>query len=537
MKPYEIGRIGTSTRDEAAAPFWCESVVLGEPSAFESDGPCERPPGHTGEPYSPHMLPRSARCCELKRMLRWEPLNERQLQVLRAVGAGDDLSSDTRAKISVRALQGRGLLAVSTRGGWRATLTDQGRFYLAHGYHPDTPRHVRNGAAPSKTAGNDTSAKPGQRRRPPPKAAERASAARRLAARDLIAKLVESGEVVIGDPDASAVADWRKVVDFAKRHQLVPEGYRIEEQWIANGDLRITLIEGRHPNVSPPQASLSLLQVSEPTDGLHPLLLGASDLGAVFDISTQLVPRALRFLHAFLTAATARGYSLSWSNNQSEGVRVEVDELKLCLALGEELEQRDVVPTREELSDRKVYSWQRFPIETRSVPSGRLVVTLSGATRWDRRKWADRKRWTVEDKLPALLGEIDSRVQAARDRRVAAEQEQQRRRIDWEAAMDRARARYQEDRRIAALDAQLGDWEKAARIRAFCDACTHHLPDDAAGGNPEMVEEVAQWLAWCLAYADRIDPATNSGFRAPPPNEPGPEDLRPYLSHWSPYGP
>ena len=44
------------------------------------------------------------------------------------------------------------------------------------------------------------------------------------------------------------------------------------------------------------------------------------------------------------------------------------------------------------------------------------------------------------------------------------------------------------------------------------------------------------WLAWARAYADEIDP-TIGLVAGPEEVEPGPEDLRPYLGRWSPYGP
>src|SRR3954451_8299836 len=75
-------------------------------------------------------------------MRRWDPLNERQLDVLRRIGEGADLSQpkDIPVRTSARALQSRGLVDVSRHDGlWRATITDAGRFYLKHGQHPDHP--------------------------------------------------------------------------------------------------------------------------------------------------------------------------------------------------------------------------------------------------------------------------------------------------------------------------------------------------------------------------------------------------------------
>lgn len=75
-------------------------------------------------------------------MLRWDPLNERQMDVLRRIGDGQNLSppEDVGFRTSARALQSRGLVQVSRRdGGWQAVLTDAGEFYLQRGRHPEHP--------------------------------------------------------------------------------------------------------------------------------------------------------------------------------------------------------------------------------------------------------------------------------------------------------------------------------------------------------------------------------------------------------------
>lgn len=248
----------------------------------------------------------------------------------------------------------------------------------------------------------------------------------------------------------------------------------------------------------------------------------------VFEVSKPLVPRMLRFLHVLLTECDARGCTMNWSENKEVGIRIEVKGLEYHLTVSEEIEKRDVLPASEELSKRKTYAWQRVQAETRMVPNGRLVVSLH-RTRRNHHKWADRKRTSIEDKLPAILEEIDQQVAVERERQDAAERDRQEQQLKLEAAMERATSRFQEDRRIATLDAQLADWEKAAAIRAFCDA---------SEGRPTPGKNAAEteaWLRWCRDYADRIDPVVQ-GVTAPP--EPNPEDLRPYLPrHMKPYRP
>jgi hypothetical protein len=48
--------------------------------------------------------------------------------------------------------------------------------------------------------------------------------ARRAKAKELIDRLVAEGRVRITDPDDDEVAEWRRVVNYAKRHGLEPAG-------------------------------------------------------------------------------------------------------------------------------------------------------------------------------------------------------------------------------------------------------------------------------------------------------------------------
>ncbi|MCX4776908.1 hypothetical protein [Streptomyces sp. NBC_01264] len=53
--------------------------------------------------------------------------------------------------------------------------------------------------------------------------------ARQVKAQELIERLVAEGRVRIADPDDDEVAEWRRVVNYAKRHGLEPAGKRIEK--------------------------------------------------------------------------------------------------------------------------------------------------------------------------------------------------------------------------------------------------------------------------------------------------------------------
>ncbi|MDK0523493.1 hypothetical protein [Streptomyces sp. ML-6] len=73
---------------------------------------------------------------------------------------------------------------------------------------------------------------------------------RRAKAQELIERLVAKGRVRITDPDDDEVAEWRRVVNYAKRQGLEPEGKRIEKAPYSGPgpEPGLFLAEGPHPN-------------------------------------------------------------------------------------------------------------------------------------------------------------------------------------------------------------------------------------------------------------------------------------------------
>ncbi|MFJ2257317.1 hypothetical protein ACIOKD_03055 [Streptomyces sp. NPDC087844] len=64
----------------------------------------------------------------------------------------------------------------------------------------------------------------------------------------MIERLVTEGRVRLADLDDGEVAEWRRVVNYAKRHGLEPQGKRIEKAGLGGRGLEMRLVEGPHPN-------------------------------------------------------------------------------------------------------------------------------------------------------------------------------------------------------------------------------------------------------------------------------------------------
>lgn len=71
--------------------------------------------------------------------------------------------------------------------------------------------------------------------------------------------------------------------------------------------------------------------------------------------------------------------------------------------------------------------------------------------------------WRLDDKLPELLREVETRASEPQERRQETAQRAERRLCDWEAAMEDARARYAEHIRAEALTSQVERRRPVAR--------------------------------------------------------------------------
>lgn len=115
--------------------------------------------------------------------------------------------------------------------------------------------------------------------------------ARRAKAQELVKRLITEGCIRIAAPDDNAVAEWRRVVNYAKRHGLEPEGKRIEKLPHGGPGLELFLAEGPHPNARSqrPKEDGGLVPVPTRLGHLHPMVAALKD-----DERRLVMPSALR---------------------------------------------------------------------------------------------------------------------------------------------------------------------------------------------------------------------------------------------------
>ncbi|MFK0020520.1 hypothetical protein [Streptomyces sp. NPDC090798] len=147
-------------------------------------------------------------------------------------------------------------------GAARAEVTEAGRFYLRHGGHPDDAEPADR-SEPSAPADSPTP----YRERP-------VARARREKARELVERLLAEGHVRFAHADDKEIAEWRRVVNYAKRHGMEPEGKRIEKVPYGGPGLEFFLAEGPHPNARSQRPKTGAPAVRVPTRlvSLHPVV-------------------------------------------------------------------------------------------------------------------------------------------------------------------------------------------------------------------------------------------------------------------------
>ncbi|WP_251061420.1 hypothetical protein [Streptomyces sp. ISL-100] len=443
-------------------------------------------------------------------------MNERQRALLVRLANGGDPTTWTPGDWrSAYALRDRGLLRVGRRGREvHAEVTEAGRFYLRHGHHPDDPAFT-DGGVQAVSAGTSAPAtdsrrrgSTGRTRSPTPYSERPVARARRAKARELVERLVAERRVRLAEPDDDEVAEWRRVVDYAKRHGLEPQGKRIEKVRFGAHGVEMFLAEGPHPNSrsQKPKADASTVPVPKRLSPLHPAVAALRDDEERLVIPPMLRRRSLLILQALAAEAVRRGYEVregrSHYSRREGGVDVVVDGFPYTVTIKQE-----------------------FPQSTNLERAARLVVELDHGRTSRRGRWRDRKRGTLEDTLGVILGEIETRALEDAKHRVSEEQAKAEREIRWQAAMEKAKQLREEARR----------WREAAALGEYCDALERRLAE--LGSAPEESDPAAprRWLEWARGYARAIDPL-GQPREMPTPRDPTPEELKPYLHGWSPYG-
>ncbi|WP_042365863.1 hypothetical protein [Streptacidiphilus neutrinimicus] len=346
---------------------------------------------------------------------------------------------------------------------------------------------------------------------------------------DEVASLVEQlrrdgGVLRFLNPEPQERARLRRLVHAVKAAGLVPPGHHLQHSGRDKGDLVVRLVQGDHPVHTREIPAPVPVPDSVGEAELHPAVRSARP-----PVCDACNARARRILQALADAAQTHGYTVAAPAADTRGdIVISSDGGQFPLSLSE--------GTSEVLdADSVRYAWQRVTA-TKANSTHQLDLRIeerSWEHRGRRHQWGDRQRWTLEDKLPAVMHEIQQRADAEIERQHQRELEAQRTQQAWQAAMERAHRKARETHRVKAIQEQTESWRLAVNIRDYCNALEQRLRTEPTDSPANAVSE---WIEWAREHADSIDPLQHLSSLVEEPVITS-DELRPHLGGWSPHGP
>ena len=268
----------------------------------------------------------------------------------------------------------------------------------------------------------------------------------------------------------------------------------------------------------------------------HPLAVELKTRGR-FEVSKDLIPRALRIVHALAVAFEAQGWTVSaagdsrdrWGHSwdAKDLFVVDTGEYKEGLRVREENDRTRHEPTAYELKEKQRWSYTSIP-EYDYHPSGRIFIEIHSSFHGGRYRWSDRQRWTLEEKLGQVVDAIEVRSEEERERRIRREAAEAERKTKIDLAVEVAKVDLRESHREKVLLQQVDAWQQANQVRAYLAA----MADSSARiEDPEAAAQAESWLQWCRLRMSSLDPLEGTiAFPADP--EPTAEAIRPFLPDW-----
>jgi hypothetical protein len=361
-------------------------------------------------------------------------------------------------------------------------------------------------------------------------------------AADLVARVVAAGGVLEADDSLDGDAGKRLVA--ASRHAPgLPLGkqLRLRSRSMLSGIREVYLDDDFSICVTEQP-----VPVPQRVTRLHPAVAAYRANADRHEVSRDSLSRVTRVLQALASGAERRGhdvtavrpaccqYTSDFIRSLKDGqLAIGIDGFNYTIRIREQQGPGGApVPYGGERG-RSLPPW-RAARTTTFVPTGRLRIIIEHGYSRDARpaEFRDTKTRPLEDRLPAVLRELE--IRALEDGR--QRQEEQRKADDkrrrWEHAMSRARHDFRQAALAGELASQLERWRLAAEIDQYL-AGLREVLQNADRPQPTGARE---WTDWIASYRHEIDPIRHPPVM-PAVREPSPEDLRPFLNGWSPYGP
>lgn len=205
-------------------------------------------------------------------------------------------------------------------------------------------------------------------------------------------------------------------------------------------------------------------------------------------VSKEQLRRALLILDAVLHA---------FNSTETDDAGIQIGEEFIHLKIREQT-KRYLNPGKE--GDDKSHIWPRHLFK----PTGILIFYINEY--YFAKQWSDKKTRPLENSLDDIVEGIKQTAEELHLRNIEWAEAEKRRKEEERKYYELQKLREKELARRRSLENQSDLWDKASRLRAFIEACRHHLANRGALA-PESTAH--RWLDWAAHHADRLDPLRN----------------------------
>ncbi|MEU5155389.1 hypothetical protein [Glycomyces sp. NPDC021274] len=379
-------------------------------------------------------------------------------------------------------------------------ITEAGRFYLEHGTHPEAAgasaaagRTPRQRTRPADDASSGASPRYG-----PPALKRPASAGERHCdAVELVERLRAERIVDLLSLSEAEVDRWRKTIDYAKRHGLVPEGHRIECNHPAASTMTVRLVAATHPTAALKRAAqLPPVPVPGRLDQPHPVIARLRDDSERMEMPSEVRHRGLCILQALAEAAVERGWDVTDAPGDRGSTLSEKQQVRLA--------REGVVRIGINGFRYTVTVDQKSPQAPDPAKASRLKIALPQSHTDLQSTWTDAKTVLLEQRLPEVIEALSHRVAADQERTAAEAHARAAQQVAGAAEAARDRERAVEVFLAQELDRRARELERWRLLTAYCDQLEAHL--DAADPQAAQTESARAWLAWARAHTAKANP-------------------------------
>ena len=238
--------------------------------------------------------------------------------------------------------------------------------------------------------------------------------------------------------------------------------------------------------------------------GEKSLLTPRTGSASHFMVTEGTFLRALQIADAFLTASENHGIRVVWPKGDSASLTLIQESETVGFCIAEIFETRAHTPSKEDIDRKKKDYWWSAPKWDYTQTGLLRISLLCGETTSTRKNWSDSKKHRLEECLGEVIAGVGVLVQAIK--KVKADRE--RRHEEFEAEQKRRREEAEREREFARKGevvlkaAQALHQSQLVRRLAVCLGNSTHLNKL----NNESLGRMRDLLAWCLEYANRIDP-------------------------------